>query len=80
MASIASVKNAAKISVKNKASHRAPFLLELKGVMMAEKIVCVKCGRLRPETEFFKLHGKRDDMCKDCLCQYIDNTNPETFL
>lgn len=47
---------------------------------MAEKIVCVKCGRLRPETEFFKIHGKRDDMCKDCLCQYIDNTNPETFL
>ena len=48
---------------------------------MAEKLVCEKCGRLRPETEFFKMKdGNRYNMCKDCLCQYIDNTKPETFL
>ena len=48
---------------------------------MAEKQVCSKCGRLRPETEFYKQkNGTRHHMCKDCLCQYIDNTNPETFL
>lgn len=48
---------------------------------MAEKQVCSKCGRLRPETEFYKQKsGTRHHMCKDCLCQYIDNTNPETFL
>ncbi len=23
--------------------------------------------------------GNRCDLCKDCLCQYIDNRNPETF-
>ena len=48
---------------------------------MAEKLMCTKCGRLRPETEFFKMKtGSRYEMCKDCLCQYIDNTDPQTFL
>ena len=48
---------------------------------MAEKITCSKCGRTRQETEFFKMRdGTRYDMCKDCLCQYIDNNKPETFL
>lgn len=48
---------------------------------MTEKLVCEKCGRLRPETDFFKMKtGQRYNMCKDCLCQYIDNTKPDTFL
>lgn len=48
---------------------------------MAEKITCSKCGRIRTETEFFtQRNGERYPMCKDCLCQYIDNTKPETFL
>lgn len=48
---------------------------------MTEKLVCEKCGRLRPETDFFKMKtGQRYKMCKDCLCQYIDNTKPDTFL
>lgn len=47
---------------------------------MAEKLTCTKCGRLRPETEFYKVHGERYSMCKDCLTQYVDNTKPETFL
>ena len=50
------------------------------GDAMAEKITCTKCGRVRAETDFFKMKtGNRYDMCKDCLCQYIDNTKPETF-
>lgn len=48
---------------------------------MAEKLTCSKCGRSRPETEFFKLKtGKRDDICKDCLTMYIDNRKADTFL
>ena len=43
--------------------------------------VCSKCGRNLKETEFFKMKtGNRCDLCKDCLCQYIDNRKPETFL
>lgn len=42
--------------------------------------VCTKCGRRLKETEFFKIKtGSRCDLCKDCLCQYIDNRKPETF-
>jgi len=42
---------------------------------------CSKCGRSLKETDFFKMKtGERCDLCKDCLTQYIDNRNPETFL
>ena len=43
---------------------------------------CSKCGRsLKASAEFFKMKsGKRCDLCKDCLTQYIDNRNPETFM
>lgn len=48
---------------------------------MSEKKICVKCGKLRAETEFFKQKdGNRCDLCKDCLCEHVDNTNPETFI
>ena len=48
---------------------------------MPSKIKCSKCGRELKETDFFKMKGgKRCDLCKDCLTQYIDNRNPETFL
>ena len=42
---------------------------------------CTKCGRsLKASVEFFKMKtGERCDLCKDCLCQYIDNRKPETF-
>lgn len=41
---------------------------------------CTKCGRTLKETEFFKMKtGNRYELCKDCLCQYIDNRKPETF-
>lgn len=41
---------------------------------------CNKCGRTLKETEFFKMKtGNRYDLCKDCLCQYIDNRKPDTF-
>lgn len=43
---------------------------------------CSKCGRsLKASAEFFKMKsGERCDLCKDCLTQYIDNRNPETFM
>ena len=48
--------------------------------MAGEYKVCSKCGRSLKETEFFKMKtGNRCDLCKDCLCQYIDNRKPETF-
>lgn len=41
---------------------------------------CSKCGRTLKETDFFKMKtGNRYDLCKDCLCQYIDNRKPDTF-
>jgi len=47
---------------------------------VADRITCTKCGRSRPEPEFFKLKtGHRDNICKDCLTMYIDNRKPETF-
>ena len=47
----------------------------------ATKLKCAKCGRSLKESEFFKMRtGDRCDLCKDCLTQYIDNRNPETFL
>ena len=49
--------------------------------MATEKLICSKCGRQRPETDFFKYKtGNRCDMCKDCLTQYIDNRDSSTFL
>lgn len=49
--------------------------------MPIDKKICEKCGRSLPETNFFKMKsGERHRLCKDCLTQYIDNRNPETFL
>lgn len=49
--------------------------------MATSKLTCSKCGRERPETEFFKQkNGERYSMCKDCLTQYIDNRDSSTFL
>lgn len=46
-----------------------------------ERITCSKCGRTRRAAEYFVLkNGEYCDMCKDCLCMYIDNQDPETFL
>ena len=48
--------------------------------MAVEYKTCSKCGRSLKESEFFKMKtGNRCDLCKDCLCQYIDNRKPETF-
>lgn len=49
--------------------------------MPTNKIICSKCQRLRPETEFFKMKtGDRCDLCVDCLTMHIDNYDPQTFL
>lgn len=49
--------------------------------MAVKHKTCSKCGRTLNENEFFKMRtGERCDLCKDCLCQYIDNRKPETFL
>lgn len=48
---------------------------------MAKKIVCEKCGREKPETDFFKMKtGNRDTLCKPCLTALIDNYEPDTFM
>mgnify|MGYP006878130809 CR=1 FL=1 len=42
--------------------------------------ICVKCGKAKNETEFFKMKGgERCDMCKSCLTMYVDNRRPDTF-
>ena len=41
---------------------------------------CIKCGKTKKETSFFKMKdGKRCDWCKDCLTMHIDNRKPDTF-
>lgn len=46
-----------------------------------EKKTCKKCGKVRKETEFFKMKtGNRYDLCKECLCANIKNDQPDTFL
>lgn len=48
---------------------------------MADTCTCIKCGRTKKETEFFKMKsGDRCDMCKQCLTMNIDNREPKTFL
>lgn len=47
----------------------------------SEKLTCVKCGKTKNETEFFKMRtGERCDMCKSCLTMHIDNRDPSTFM
>ena len=45
-----------------------------------ENKTCIKCGKTKKETEFFKMKsGERCDFCKTCLTMHIDNRKPETF-
>lgn len=45
-----------------------------------EDKICIKCGKTKKETSFFKMKdGKRCDWCKDCLTMHIDNRKPDTF-
>ena len=80
MAIIPNVKSAAALA-KLKTSRKGGFLLPLKGVDMAERIVCMQCGREKSDKEYFmtKKHEKYP-LCKSCLTQYIDNNDPNTFL
>lgn len=44
-------------------------------------MVCGKCGKRLPETNFYKKKsGERYPICKSCLCEHIDNREPDTFL
>lgn len=48
---------------------------------MADVQVCVKCGKTKKSTDFYKMRdGSRCDMCKACLTMHIDNRQPDTFL
>ena len=53
-----------------------------KGGTVAEgRLVCTKCGREKPEKDFFKMKtGDRCGMCKVCLTAHIDNRKTDTFL
>ena len=49
--------------------------------MATDRLVCTKCGREKPEKDFFKKKtGERADMCKVCLTMHIDNRKTDTFL
>lgn len=48
---------------------------------MVNRLVCSKCGKEKPEKDFFMLKTKqRCDMCKVCLTMHIDNRKTDTFL
>lgn len=48
--------------------------------MATDRLVCSKCGREKPEKDFFKMKtGNRCDMCKVCLTAHIDNRKTDTF-
>ena len=42
---------------------------------------CAKCGKIKKETDFYKIPNTDDrcDLCKTCLTMYIDNRRPDTF-
>ena len=42
---------------------------------------CAKCGKIKKETDFYKIPNtdERCDLCKTCLTMYIDNRRPDTF-
>lgn len=45
-----------------------------------ERKTCAKCGRSKIVDEFFSYRdGQKCEMCKQCLCEHIDNSDPETF-
>lgn len=45
-----------------------------------ERKTCAKCGRSKRVDEFFSYRdGEKCEMCKQCLCEHIDNSDPETF-
>lgn len=46
-----------------------------------ERKVCSKCGRSKIVDEFFSYKsGDKCEMCKDCLLEHVDNSDPDTFL
>lgn len=46
-----------------------------------ERKVCSKCGRTKIVDEFFSYKsGEKCEMCKDCLLEHVDNSDPDTFL
>ena len=41
---------------------------------------CSKCGRVKTMDRFFaSKRGEKDDICKECLLEHVDNNDPETF-
>lgn len=43
--------------------------------------VCSKCGRSKVLDDFFAYKsGEKDDICKACLLEHVDNGDPDTFL
>lgn len=41
---------------------------------------CSKCGRVKTMDRFFAYKsGEKDDICKECLLEHVDNNDPETF-
>ena len=46
-----------------------------------KKYTCSRCGKTMSEVKFYThKDGKKDEMCKDCLCAHIDNFDPSTFV
>lgn len=44
------------------------------------KNICSKCGREKPDKDFFKYKsGECSDICIDCLTMHIDNQDDKTF-
>ena len=46
-----------------------------------KKYTCSRCKKTLSEVKFYThKDGKKDEMCKDCLCAHINNFEPDTFL
>ena len=46
-----------------------------------KKYTCSRCGKTMSEVKFYThKDGKKDEMCKDCLCAHIDNFDPSTYV
>ena len=46
-----------------------------------KKYTCSRCNKTLSEVKFYThKDGRKDEMCKDCLCAHINNFEPDTFL
>ena len=46
-----------------------------------KKYHCSRCNKIFDETKFYTYRdGSKVEICKDCLCAYVNNLEPNSFI